>query len=57
MFFMAPDLHVGVVEADALGGQLVNVGGEHVGFSIASQLGSEVIHHQEQHVGPIGRCQ
>jgi len=50
------DLHVGPIEADALGGQLVNVGSDHVAFSIAAQLGPEVVHHQEQHVGPRGRC-
>ena len=45
------DLHVGPVKADTLGGELVNVGSDHVAFSIASQLGPEVVHHQEQHVG------
>ena len=45
-------LHVSPVKLETLSGQLVNVGSDHVAFSIAAQLGPEVVHHQEQHVGP-----
>ena len=50
------NLDVCSLEQDALGGQLVNVGSDHVAFSIAAKLGPEVVHHQEQHVRPWGRC-
>ena len=49
-------LHVGPVKFDTLGGELVNVGSNHVAFSITPQLGPEVVHHQEQHVGTGRHC-